>query len=56
MFKTFLEISLAMSIVILFIIVISKFLDNKYKIKWRYFIWLLITVVIKKQWKEEECK
>lgn len=44
MFKTFLEISLAMSIVILFIIVISKFLDNKYKIKWRYFIWLLITI------------
>ena len=44
MFRTFLEISLAMSIVILFIIVISKFLDNKYKIKWRYFIWFLITI------------
>lgn len=34
------------SIIILFIILISNTLDKKYKIKWRYFIWLVISIYL----------
>ena len=44
MFKTFIEISIAMSIVIIMVLLISKLLSKKYKIKWRYLIWLLIAI------------
>lgn len=44
MFKTFVEISIAMSIVIIMVLLISKLLSKKYKIKWRYLIWLLIAI------------
>ena len=44
MFKNFLEISLAMSFVITFVFIISKMFNDKYKMKWRYFIWLFIAI------------
>lgn len=44
MFETFVEISIAMSIVIIMVLLISKLLSKKYKIKWRYLIWLLIAI------------
>lgn len=44
MFKNFLEISLAMSFVIVFVLMISKMFNDKYKMKWRYFIWLFIAI------------
>ncbi len=44
MFETYLEISVAMSIVIIFIILISKLLNKKYKLRWRYLIWLFIAI------------
>ncbi len=44
MFITFLEIGIAMSIVILLMLILSKFLDKKYKVKWKYYIWLLIAI------------
>lgn len=44
MFKNFLEISVAMSFVIIFVFIISKMFNNKYKKKWRYFVWLFIAI------------
>lgn len=44
MFENFLEISLAMSFVIVFVLMISKMFNDKYKMKWRYFIWLFIAI------------
>ena len=44
MFKNFLEISVAMSFVIIFVFIISKMFNNKYKMKWRYFVWLFIAI------------
>lgn len=44
MFKNFLEISLAMPFVIIFVFIISKMFNDKYKMKWRYFIWLFIAI------------
>ena len=44
MFKNFLEISVAMSFVIIFVFIISKMFSNKYKMKWRYFVWLFIAI------------
>lgn len=44
MFKTYLEIGVAMSVVIIFILLISKFLNRKYKLRWRYLIWLFIAI------------
>lgn len=44
MFKNFLEISLAMLFVIIFVFIISKMFNDKYKMKWRYFIWLFIAI------------
>lgn len=44
MFKNFLEISVAMSFVIIFVFIISKMVNNKYKMKWRYFVWLFIAI------------
>lgn len=44
MFKNFLEVSLAMSFVIIFVFIISKMFNDKYKMKWRYFVWLFIAI------------
>lgn len=44
MFKNFLEISVAMSFVIIFVFIISKMFNNKYQKKWRYFVWLFIAI------------
>ena len=44
MFKNFLEISVAMSFVIIFVFIISKMFNNKYKMKWRYFVCLFIAI------------
>ena len=44
MFKNFLEISVAMSFVIIFVFIISKMFNDKYKMKWRYFVWLFIAI------------
>lgn len=44
MFKNFLEVSLAMSFVIIFVFIISKTFNDKYKMKWRYFVWLFIAI------------
>ncbi len=44
MLISFLEIDLAMTIVIVIMLIISKKLDKKYKTKWKYYIWLLIAI------------
>ena len=44
MFKTYIEITIGMSIVILLMLVLSNFLSNKYTAKWKYIVWLCVAI------------
>ena len=44
MFKTYIEITIGMSIVILLMLVLSNFLSNRYTAKWKYIVWLCVAI------------
>ncbi len=44
MFKTYIEITIGMSIIILLVLVLSRFLSNKYTSKWKYIVWLCVAL------------
>ena len=44
MFINILEVSFFVSIIIIVILIMSNFLNKKYSIKWRYFIWLGLSI------------
>lgn len=43
-FSNIIEITLSTSIVIALLLIFSNRLDNKYNVKWRYWIWLIISI------------
>lgn len=43
-FSNIIEITLSTSIVITLLLILSNRLDNKYHVKWRYWIWLIISI------------
>lgn len=43
-FSNIMEITLSTSIVIALLLLLSNRLDNKYHVKWRYWIWLIISI------------
>lgn len=44
LFLNILEISIMMSVVILFVYAISPIFEKKYSARWKYYIWVLITI------------
>lgn len=44
MFETYIEITIGISIVILLVLVLSRFLSNKYTSKWKYIVWLCVAL------------
>ena len=44
LFSTILEISLAVGIIILLIVILSPWMDKKFTHKWKYYLWLVLAV------------
>ena len=44
LFLNILELSIIMSVVILFVYAISPIFEKKYSARWKYYIWILITI------------
>lgn len=43
-FQTIVEITLAVSVVIVLLLIFSKILDKNYTAKWRYWVWLVLAI------------
>ncbi len=37
-------ISITVSIVVVLLLLLSSYLDERYTVKWRYFIWLILAI------------
>ncbi|WP_273064663.1 M56 family metallopeptidase, partial [Acetivibrio saccincola] len=44
LFQTIVEITLTVSVIIVLLLVFSKLLDKNYTAKWRYWVWLVLTI------------
>ncbi len=44
LFQTIIEITLAVSVIIVLLLIFSKILDKNYTTKWRYWVWLVLAV------------
>ena len=44
LFETVVEITLATSVVIALLLLLSKILEKKFAAKWRYWVWLIIAI------------